>query len=59
MTAAKSPFSCSDNFSGPIPFQIGGLAKVTDLELAENFLSGEIPTTLGNLTNIHYKKKGF
>ena len=35
-----------------LPTEIGMLVNLTDLQLEENSLSGQIPTTLGLLTNL-------
>mmetsp|Transcript_4218 Transcript_4218/g.9517 ORF Transcript_4218/g.9517 Transcript_4218/m.9517 type:complete len:138 (-) Transcript_4218:153-566(-) len=37
---------------GAIPSQIGDLSSLTSLELAENDLSGPMPTEIGRLTNL-------
>ena len=46
--------SRSNELSGPIPAELGGLTSLTTLYLAGNELSGPIPPELGNLTNLEY-----
>ena len=38
--------------SGPIPPEVGNLAKLRRLRLYGNYLRGEIPRQLGKLTNL-------
>ena len=38
--------------SGEIPLELGGLSKLTQLDLRDNELSGEIPAELGSLSNL-------
>ena len=42
----------SNELSGEIPAELGGLDKLESLELQINELSGEIPAELGNLTSL-------
>ncbi|XP_059429264.1 receptor-like protein 6 [Corylus avellana] len=44
-------FSCN-NFDGPIPEEIGGLALLYILNLSHNALTGQIPPSLGKLNNL-------
>ena len=40
-----------NELSGPIP-DLSGLTALKHLSLSENLLTGEIPASLGNLTNL-------
>ena len=42
----------ANGLTGPIPPELGGLAKLRRLELSRNTLSGAIPVRLANLTEI-------
>ena len=42
----------SNNFSGPIPPEIGRLSQLEELNLSRNELTGPLPPELGNLTNL-------
>jgi len=51
--------SLSGNFlTGPLPTEIGRLAKLTTLDLWANQLTGPIPAELGNLVNLEVLRLG-
>ncbi len=43
----------ANQLSGPIPPELGGLARLTWLRLSHNQLSGPIPPSLGSLANLN------
>ena len=44
----------SNQLSGQLPSELGGLSNLTGLSLGENQLSGEIPPELGGLSNLDW-----
>jgi Leucine-rich repeat (LRR) protein len=44
----------NNNIIGPIPTEIGKLAKLRTLVLSSNKLDGTIPNSLGHLERLHY-----
>ena len=56
---ASSRMLFSNRLSGPIPPELGGLAKLQRLRLWGNRLSGPIPTRLGGLANLRVLHLGF
>ncbi|KAJ7962180.1 putative Receptor protein kinase [Quillaja saponaria] len=50
-----------NNFNGSIPWTLGQIAGLTHLYLHSNFISGQMPSSLGNLTksqNWKFERKG-
>ncbi|KEH33696.1 LRR receptor-like kinase [Medicago truncatula] len=45
-------------YMGPIPYGIGQLAHIQDLDLSKNQLQGSIPSTLGNLSSLIFLSIG-
>lgn len=43
-----------NNISGPIPPELGRLAKLEEVDLSDNLLSGEIPSSLSLLRSLQY-----
>ncbi len=44
--------SLNPGLTGPIPSELGGLSKLTFINLHGNSLSGKLPSQLGNLSNL-------
>jgi hypothetical protein len=44
----------NNGISGPIPGTIGRLGMLKTLDMSDNQLTGNIPSSLGNLKNLNY-----
>lgn len=44
----------NNNITGPVPKEVGKLLKLRTLDLSDNFLSGEIPASIGQLESLEY-----
>lgn len=50
--AAATLYLNNNDFSGPIPVELGRLTALTELLLSDNAITGSIPTELGDLADL-------
>ena len=61
-TATVVSLSCrsgSNQLTGPLPAELGGLTNLQTLNIGHNQLSGAIPDELGDLTDLQTVRLGY
>ena len=43
-----------NSFTGKLPFEVGNLKNINQMDISNNNLSGEIPTSIGNCLTLEY-----